>query len=82
MKGIVFLTVESNISWREQTMLDENPQFMPDNYDLILKFWKFDTEDQNGMRAIFQAFKDLKLSQREVLDFARSIDFNLALLKQ
>jgi hypothetical protein len=82
MKGIVFLTVESNISWREQTMLDENPYFMPDNYDLILKFWKFDTDDRDTMRTVFQAFKDLKLSQREVLDFAKSIGFEISTLRQ
>jgi hypothetical protein len=47
-----------------------------------LKFWKFDTDDRDTMRTVFQAFKDLKLSQREVLDFAKSIGFEISTLRQ
>lgn len=82
MKGIVFLTVESSIAWREQTSLDDNPYFMPANYDLILKSWKFDTDDKDSMLRVFREFRDLKLSQREVLDFAKSIGFDISSLRQ
>ena len=55
---------------------------MPDNYDMILKFWKFDTEDKDLMLRIFRDFRDMKLSQREVLDFAKSIGFDVSSLRQ
>ena len=74
--------MESAISWREQSVIDDNPYFMPDNYDMILKFWKFDTEDKDLMLRIFRDFRDMKLSQREVLDFAKSIGFDVSSLRQ
>ena len=82
MQGVVFLTVDHSLSWRSKKVLDENPYFARDNYDLILRLWNFDTDDIDSMRNIFTAFRDLKLSQREVLDFAKSIDFDISKLRQ
>lgn len=81
MIGIVFLTVDGLLSWRSKQMLDENPSFAKDNYDLILKLWNFNTDDLGVMRRVFGAFRDMKLGQREVLDFARSIGFDISTLR-
>ena len=82
MQGVVFLTTDHSLSWRSRQVLEENPSFARDNYDLILRLWNFDTDDTDSMRNIFIAFRDLKLSQREVLDFAKSVDFDISKLRQ
>lgn len=82
MRGVVFLTVDHTISWRSKDTLDENPSFVRDNYHFILQSWPFDTEDDECMRRVLSAFSNLKLSQREVLDFAKSIGLDIASLKQ
>ncbi len=81
MKGLVFLTTDNTLSWRDKSVIDENPAFVRDNYDFILQYWNFDTDDLGKMRLMFSAFRDLKLSQREVLDLAKSIGFDLSVLR-
>lgn len=82
MIGKAFLTVDGTISWRSRQALEENPSFAKDNYDLILKIWSFNTDDKDDMRRLFTSFSDLKLNQRDVIDFAKSIGFDIAALRQ
>lgn len=81
MRGTVFLNTEGELVWRSEEFLGENPGFINGSYEFILKAWKFDTEDQSTMLRMFEAFSELKLSQRGVLDFAKSIDFDIRSLR-
>lgn len=81
MKGLAFLNADGVLCFRTQEFLDENPSFISANADLIMKAWRFDTQDFSSMYDMFSRIRDLRLSIPEVKAFASAINFDLQSLK-
>ena len=81
MKGLAFLNADGVLCFRPKEFLDENPSFVSSNADLIMKAWRFDTEDFSSMYDMFSRIRDLRLSIPEVTAFAKAIGFDISSLK-
>jgi len=82
MKGLAYLDADNNVSYRTKDFLDNvDPMFIPNNYHHIIKAWNFDTEDFQTMLSMFRGFKDLKLGNQQVLEFSRTIGFDISKLR-
>lgn len=82
MKGLAYLDADSSISYRTKDFINNvDPMFISNNYHYIVKAWNFDTDDFQTMLSMFRGFKDLRLSNQQVMEFARTIGFDLSKLR-
>lgn len=82
MKGIAYLDADAALGFRTQEFLDEiDPGFLANNRDLILKAWRFDTDDVDTVRTMFKGMRFLKVNDRLLRDFASSIGFDMSVFR-
>lgn len=82
MKGYVYLDLDRNLVYKLADYIDtENPGFFAQNAHLIVKHWKFDTDDARSMWRIFGAFNDLAVPPQNIHLFVRAIKYDLNNLK-
>lgn len=82
MRGTAFLDEDVNIGWRsEEFLTSDDPMFFQNNSASLIKAWPFDTDNFAAMYAMFSSMRDMRLNQQKVVDFARSIKYDLAQLR-
>jgi hypothetical protein len=82
MIGYAYLDLDNELMYKTQDYIEnDNPGFWGQNSHLILKYWKFDTEDMNNMRKLFHAITNLAVPNSNVLNFVRTIKFDMNSLK-
>jgi hypothetical protein len=83
MKGYCYLDTEGRLNYKPKEYIDvENPLFWQNNGPFILAVWKFDTEDLSAMYRMYSRFKVLRLRSEDVLEFSKTINFQVETLKQ
>lgn len=82
MIGYCFLNAEGILGFRTKEFIETDmPNFWQDNINFILSVWRFDTEDLSSMYQMYARFRELKLKSSDVLDFSKSINFDIKSLK-
>lgn len=82
MKGYVYLDLDNVLVYKPLEYIEsDNPYFFSQNQHLIVKKWKFDTEDFSSMETLYRSFADLKIDVSRVLDFSQCINFHPSMLK-
>ena len=83
MKGYCYLDVEGTLNYKSCDYIDiENPCFWRDNDPFILMVWKFDTDDLSSMYKMYTRFKTLELKSDPVIEFSKTINFDIKTLKE
>lgn len=78
MIGYVYLDNDHNLNIRNKEYVEvEDPGFWSRNSHYISVVWKFDTEDVSSMHRLMSAFRRHELQNKQVLDFCKSIGFDL-----
>jgi hypothetical protein len=76
MTGYCYLDFDGNITYKTNDYISTvDPGFFNNNKHLIVKYWKFNTEDRSSMIRLMRDFTDLKLQVTPVENFFRSINF-------
>lgn len=82
MKAYVYLDIDANLVMKSMEYIaTDNPLFFQENFHLIVKWWKFDTEDLSSMRTMLTQMKDLQLKSHIVTPFLEAINFDISRLK-
>jgi hypothetical protein len=82
MKGYAYLDIDANLVFKDYKYINEdNPFFWKDNAHLLVKWWKFDTEDLSSMRTMLTQFKDLEIKAHIVQPFLEALNFDMSVLK-
>ena len=82
MVGYAYSDLDGNIVYKLASYIDEvNPGFFGQNRHLIVRHWKFDTEDVQSMIRMFKGMTDLGSRKSEVANFIKSIGYDLSKLK-
>jgi hypothetical protein len=84
MKGYAYLDLDMNLLYRTADYIDnENPGFFSNssNKQYIVRYWKFDTSDLRIMWNMYSSFQDLKVPVTSVLNFTKSIGFDINIFK-
>lgn len=86
MKGYAYLDLDNNLVYKPAEYIDsDNPYFFIQNSHLVVKKWKFDTQDFTSMENMLRSFTDLKIDVSRTLEFLQCISFHpndLKTLKQ
>ncbi|MNK09964.1 hypothetical protein D3C87_279740 [compost metagenome] len=78
MIGYAYLDFDGNLVHKTKRYIEEDdPLFWQNNRNLIVDKWRFDTEDMGSMINMFRRIKDRKIPNQTVVDFAKSISFDL-----
>jgi hypothetical protein len=76
MVGYVYLDLDRNLVYKTAEYIQsDNPYFFSQNSHLIVKKWRFDTNESSIMENMFRNFADLALTPNTVKLFADSIGF-------
>lgn len=78
MIGYAYLDIDNYIVYKTQQYIEEvDPGFFSKNSHFIVRRWKFDTDDISSIRRMIIAFADLELQNSRIMDFFKSINFDL-----
>lgn len=78
MIGYAYLDFDNQLVIKDKNYIEvDNPFFWDQNRNLIVKKWKFDTNDFQSMLFMFRQIRDLQVNRRTVIDFANSLNFDL-----
>jgi hypothetical protein len=76
MVGYCYLDLDGHVTYKTENYISSiDPGFFSNNRHLIVKYWKFDTDDRSSMVRLMRDFTDLKLQVTSVENFFRSINF-------
>lgn len=86
MIGYAFLDSDCNLQYRTQQFIEhDNPYFWQQNKDFIMRKWRFDTEDLDIMKYMFnqirEIFRSSNLNPSSVENFCNMIGFDTRILK-
>lgn len=82
MKGYAYTDNDGNIGFRLKTFIEiEDPLFWENNGHMIDTVWEIDTEDDVSMIKILSYFKRIEASSRVVIEFCKSVNFDLEAFK-
>lgn len=82
MKGYAYVDIDANLVLKNPEYIEtDNPLFWRENLHLIIKWWKFDTEDLSSMRTMLTQMKDLQLKAHIVTPFLEAINFDISTLR-
>lgn len=82
MKGYAYLDLDNNVVYRVASYIDEdNPGFFAQNSHLIIKHWKFDTDNSSSMLVLFRNLNDLAVPNTKVKIFIDCIGYDMKKLK-
>lgn len=78
MIGYAYIDNDRNLSIRNKEYIEvEDPGFWDRNSHLIDTVWIFNTEDEYSMYRLMSSFRRLELQSSQVIDFCKSINFDL-----
>ncbi len=82
MVGYAYIDLDGHVVYKVADYIDNvNPGFFGQNRHLIVKHWKFDTEDTPAMWRMFQNLADLKVTVQDMNSFIQSIGYDMKRLK-
>lgn len=82
MVGYAYLDIDGNIVYKTSNYIDNiNPGFFGQNRHLIVKHWKFNTEDPSNMLSMFKGLNDLMVRPNMMREFISCIDYDMNNLK-
>lgn len=82
MIGYAYADLDGNVVYKVASYIEEmNPGFFSQNRHLIVKHWKFDTDDTSSMIRMFRGFMDVGVRKSSSSDFIKSINYDMTKLK-
>lgn len=82
MIGYAYADLDGNVVHKVASYIDNiNPGFFGQNRHLIIKHWKFDTEDHSSMIRMFRGFMDSGVRKSSSGDFIKAIGYDMTNLK-
>jgi hypothetical protein len=82
MIGYAYLDLDKNVVYKLAEYIDaENPGFFSQNSHLIIKYWRFNTDDTNSMIRMFQSLVDLAVPKTNIELFIKCIGYDMNRLK-
>ena len=82
MIGYIYIDLDGNLVRKDSDYIDTmNPNFFLENKHLIVRIWKFDSDNKDAMIAMLRTFKDLLVDSSRTILFLRDIGFDINSLK-
>lgn len=76
------MDLDGNVVYKVENYIDNiNPGFFSQNRHLIIKHWKFNTDDPSSMLAMFRSLNDLQVRISSTNSFISSIGYDMTRLK-
>ena len=82
MKGHVYYDVDRNLVYKTAEFIESDPGFAGRNFSHIVRWWDFNTEDNDRMISMFRTFTDYKVPNNRVHEFLKTIGFDLSKFKE
>jgi hypothetical protein len=83
LKGYAYTDNDENINFRLKEFIDvQDPTFWDRNYESIAQVWEIDTENDASMLKFLSHFKRVEAPARLVINFCKSIQFDLEAFKK
>lgn len=82
MVGYAYIDLDGNIVYKIADYIERvNPGFFGQNRHLIVKHWKFNTEDPLVMLSMFKSFNDLNIPGAKLAEFIKNVGFDMSTLE-
>jgi hypothetical protein len=82
MIGYAYADLDGNVHHKVASYIEEHdPGFFGRHRHLIVKHWRFDTEDVSSMLRMFREFMDIGIRKSSSADFIKSINYDMTKLK-